>query len=106
MLEHIAVRTALDEKGRLDVGLLAEGILFYGQVHLILDRGMLGELTIEIGAATLLRLLRSGYVRATFMREMAAILTAEDMFVPSLIQMGRKERKGLASPEEEVAEVL
>jgi hypothetical protein len=106
MLEHIAVRTALDEKGRLDVGLLAEVILFYGQVHLILDRGMLGELTREIGVANLLRLLSSGYARATFMREMAAILTAEDMFVPTLIQMGRKERKGLASPEEEIAEIL
>lgn len=75
MFESIVVRTATSDGRHLDIGLLAETIFFYGQVHLLIDRPMLGALTNNLGTGTVLRVLRSGYVRGTFIRDLPAIVS-------------------------------
>jgi len=67
MFESIVIRE-VNRRGSIDLGLLAEVILFYGQVHLLIDRSMLTGLTKELGSKTILRMLRSGYVRGTYIR--------------------------------------
>src|SRR5688500_14374346 len=104
MFERIVVRQATNAKGGFDLGILAEMILFYGQVHLLLDRGKLTGLCKEIGLATIFRLLRSGHVRATYIYDLPVIMTKNSgraLHTPTQIQMGSKDPKRGWSAEEQ-----
>jgi hypothetical protein len=77
MFELVTIRRAVDAKGQLDAGLLAEALLFYGQVHLILDRRSLLQLLKEIGIENLLRMFRSGHARASYVQDNPGVLTQQ-----------------------------
>jgi hypothetical protein len=64
----------------IDPGLVAEALLFYGQTHLVLDRSTLSGLLQSIGADNLLRLLKSGYARATYVREQEGIVALPGLY--------------------------
>ncbi|HLG46236.1 MAG TPA: hypothetical protein VKY24_08355 [Reyranella sp.] len=109
MFEKIVVRRVSNRNNEMDPGLLAEVLLFYGQVHLLLDRGMFGGLLRTVGAANLLRMLRAGYVRATYIREMPVIMTNRarwEMHSPLQIQVGGKDGKKQWGPEDELKNML
>ena len=89
MFESIFVRGSLTDQGTLDGGLLAEVILFYGEVHLLVDRSVLTALVRDIGTANLLRMFRSGYARGSYTRDMAVIHTeAGRLHMPTQVQFG------------------
>jgi hypothetical protein len=52
----------------VDAGLIAETMLFYSNVHIILQFSVLGELIKTIGAETLIRLVREKTVIVTYLR--------------------------------------
>lgn len=53
----------------IEKGLLAETLLFYGNVHLLLNRGTLSGLWTDIGTSGIERLLERPEVRFSYMRE-------------------------------------
>jgi hypothetical protein len=53
----------------IDTGMLAEALLFYGNVHLLLNRGTLGALWNELGADGVDRLLERPEVRFSYLRQ-------------------------------------
>jgi hypothetical protein len=55
-------------------------LLFYAQTHLVLDRSILSGLLQSIGADNFLRLLESGYVRATYVREQEGVITLPGLY--------------------------
>jgi hypothetical protein len=61
-------RTGLDDRV-LDVGLLAETLLFYQKIHLLLDNGTLGYLLKTIGGERLLALIERKGITAAFLRD-------------------------------------
>ena len=75
MFEKIVVRQASGVGRDFDAGLLAEVILFYGQVHLVIDYRVLRDMCQSLGVASVLRMLRSGYARLTFIRGSAVVIT-------------------------------
>jgi hypothetical protein len=76
MFERAVFRRS-DEKldFHLDVGQLAETILYYGNVDLLLDRGNLGQLLKTIGPDALIRLVRLPTVNAVFVADDLATLS-------------------------------
>ncbi len=110
MFERIVIRSAVNADGKLDAGKLAEAILYYGQVHLLLNYGMLRQVCQTIGAPILLRLLSSGYVRATFMADSEAIATtsagSRNMHTFIQIQNARKDSNVLPSVRDVIAQAL
>ena len=69
MLESIAIRRLETEGRPLDIGLLAETLLFYGKIHLILDHGSLVSLLRTLGPDHLLYLLDNGLATGTYYRQ-------------------------------------
>lgn len=112
MFENIVVRSAARGDRGFDIGLLAEVIFFYGQVHLLINRGTLEGLVKSIGPSTILRMLRSGYVRASYIKDLPVIHgegpSHRRLYMPTQIQFGPKDAKhgnGWSS-EYEVREIL
>lgn len=71
MFEHAVFRRRDndDSNGGIDIGLLAETLLFYGKVDLLLSRGNLGSLLRKIGPDALNRLASLPAVTVTFAPE-------------------------------------
>jgi hypothetical protein len=71
MLEKLVLRR--DESGAgIGLGDLAEALLFYQKVHLVLDMGSLGTLIRRLGATNLLRLLRERHLTAVYSEDALA----------------------------------
>lgn len=68
MFEKIVLRRS-DRGTSLSIGELAEALLFYQNVHLILDYASLNSLVSQIGMPTLLSLLSRPYVSAVYCEE-------------------------------------
>lgn len=68
MFEKIILRRS-DTGPALSIGELAEALLFYQNVHLVLDYGSLNNLISKIGMPTLLSLLSRPYVSAVYCEE-------------------------------------
>lgn len=68
MFESVAIRRSTEVSGTagVDLGSLAEAILFYGQTNLLVDRGTMRKLLHECGPETTLRLVEDGYVNARY----------------------------------------
>jgi hypothetical protein len=74
MFDFIVLRrTGMDERV-LDVGLLAETLLFYQKTHLLLDNGSLDYLLKKIGGDQFLELIGQRGVTAAFLRERTGTL--------------------------------
>lgn len=69
MFETILIRRS-DIKGQsIDPGLIAEALLFYQNVHLLLDHPSLTALLKNIGPDNLFYLIDSGFLKATYVRQ-------------------------------------
>ena len=75
MFETIAIRRLETVDRPLDVGLLAETLLFYGQIHLLLDHGSLISLLKTVGPDHLQYLLDNKFATGTFYRETLGVFT-------------------------------
>jgi hypothetical protein len=74
MFDHIVLRRA--ETGEaISAGLIAESLLYYQRVHLILDRGTIGTLAQRIGTQGILKLLQRPEVSAVYNEELLATYT-------------------------------
>jgi hypothetical protein len=80
LFEELCVRAsgALGTGRRLDLGLLAEGLIFYGKVHLVADRGVLTELIHSIGPELTLRLVDESRFEIHYCNNFSAIYTEDD----------------------------
>jgi len=74
MFEKIVLRRS-DKGPALSIGELAEALLFYQNVHLVLDHASLNNLISKIGMPTLLSLLSRPSVSAVYCEEMLATRT-------------------------------
>lgn len=66
MLESVSINYSASEPFGITAGVLAEALLFYGKVNLILDWGSLQELLRSIGPNALSHLLTEGYISTSF----------------------------------------
>ena len=74
MFESLTIRR-LDETGGLDFGLLAESLLFYERVTLIVNAGQLTSLVRVCGHETLRELLDMSVLSLTFLENGAGVRT-------------------------------
>ena len=74
MFDFIVFRRTGATQNFIDVGLLAETLLFYQKVHIVLDQGSIEEFIKVIGVDQLVSLLERPYVTASFQRNMTAVL--------------------------------
>lgn len=82
MFESIVIRKLPNQDRSIDAGLLAETLLFYGNVHLLLDIHSLSSLLIEVGPENLLRLIKDGFVKATYFRNTFGTHTSTNFGFP------------------------
>lgn len=75
MFEHIVIRRSGNSHAVLDVGLLAETLLFYQKAHLLIDPGSLAYLIDALGEENLRRLLNLPFVTASFQRNITGTYT-------------------------------
>ncbi len=77
MFESICIRhqSSNYKTSRLDIGLLAEAMLFYQDVHLIVDIGMLKELLIKGEPETVIELLRNEHLHIYYLEDCVGIYT-------------------------------
>lgn len=68
MFEHIILRRSQDGLP-ISAGQLAEALLYYQKVHLVIDRATLLKITQQIGAGNILALLRRGDLSAVYCEE-------------------------------------
>jgi hypothetical protein len=78
MFELAVLRRTGNDEDIIDVGLLAETLLFYQRVHLVLDSGTLGYLAKTIGPDLLLEVLDRRGVSASFLRESLGTVTSRE----------------------------
>lgn len=57
MLQQIVLRRLIDHTGSIDLGMLAESLMFYQKTVLVCDRGSLGAFTQSIGIHNVIRLI-------------------------------------------------
>jgi hypothetical protein len=82
VFESAIVRKLPNQERGIDAGLLAETLLFYGNVHLLLDHGSLTGLLRAIGPNTLLSLIKNGFLKATYFTKSFGTQTARDTGLP------------------------
>lgn len=103
MFESVVLRRPLFGDKQLDPGLLAEVLLFYQNVYLILDHGSLISIAHAIGAEVLLKLIEDGHVKASFMRQSMGTATSQSSGIPCHnfinIELGGKKKKKLSKEE-------
>ena len=76
MFDRICVRPSKGQQpGAIDLGLLAEAMLFYGEVDLVVNRGVLDQLLGVLGPADTVRLFENDALRLTHANKSTAILT-------------------------------
>jgi len=77
MFESITVRWQgpPDSTEPLDLGLLAEAMLFYGDVHVVADQTMLRQLVRSLGPDLLLEYARRGFMRISYVPQTLVVST-------------------------------
>jgi hypothetical protein len=73
MFESIAIRSNTTFNDAIDIGSIAEALVFYGQSQLFLTEGQLTGLVARVGLDTLLALVEAGFVRAIIFRDRPAV---------------------------------
>ncbi|MBV1883885.1 MAG: hypothetical protein KUG82_19760 [Pseudomonadales bacterium] len=76
MFERVVLRRSLDGPA-ITVGEIAEALLFYQSVHIVLDYSSLVGLIKTIGMSNILKLLSLPEVKATYLEEMTGIHTEQ-----------------------------
>lgn len=111
MFESIVVRGLEKKGGTIDVGLLAEILLFYQNAHLLLDWGSLGSLLRAINADNFFYLLDNNFIRTTYFRQSLGThsdsttgLTVHDFIAFEMI--GNRERGKFKNKEEIIIELF
>jgi hypothetical protein len=74
MFDHVVLRRASDGRA-ISAGQIAEALLYYQKVHLVIDRGTLLELLKQLGIDALLSLLRRADTSAVYCEEILATKT-------------------------------
>lgn len=111
MFERAAFRRS-DQKTEfhLDIGQLAETLLFYGEVDLLLDRANFGQLLKVIGPDALIRLVQLPTVNAVFVEDDLATLTNNYGFLThkfiAFAFVGKDREKPVKSKRERVREIF
>jgi hypothetical protein len=82
MFENLLVRKTDRVSGHLDAGALAEALLFYQNVHLIIGAQTLGSLLNQISSSTFLQLLQEKRITATLQRDDFAVVTNTKNGIP------------------------
>jgi hypothetical protein len=77
MFDFIVIKGFGAER-QIDIGLLAETLLFYQKVHLILDLGSLTLLVQKLGDKGVLDLLDRPEVSASFQRNFSGVMSEQD----------------------------
>jgi hypothetical protein len=104
MFENVVIRRPYTSNRMLDVGTLAETLLFYQNVNLILERGTLLDLLRTVGVDTFLRLIDDGHLKATIIRDALGVhhQTDESSSILGLLTFEAKPKKiGKWRPERE-----
>lgn len=74
MFDHIVLNRSIDGPS-LTFGEIAEALLFYQSVHIILDRSTLSGLINKIGPHNVLKLLSYSHIKATYIEEFLGVHT-------------------------------
>src|SRR4051794_15847410 len=76
MFESLCIRRSdkLDIERPLDLGLLVEALVFYGEVHLIADRAILNQL-VRQEPDVALELVESGFIHMSYLENLTAVHT-------------------------------
>lgn len=103
MFESVVLRRPIFGDKKLDVGLLAETLLFYQNVHLILDHGSLISIVKTIGAENLLWLIENEHIKASFMKQGMGTITSRQGGLPvhnfGVFEVGSKQKKRYSKEE-------
>src|SRR4051794_34947428 len=75
MFESILIRRHGVGDKSVDVGTLAETLLFYQHVHIVADSSLLSDLLKTIGVDNVLRLLNSNIITLTYVPDTLGVLT-------------------------------
>jgi len=78
MFESICIRHNQDTGSPLDLGFLAEALLYYRRVHICADRGTLTFLARTLGPDVLLELLQSNHMSLDYWENIAVVITRRD----------------------------
>ncbi|MCC6812261.1 MAG: hypothetical protein IT381_32870 [Deltaproteobacteria bacterium] len=106
MLERLIV-SHHNASGELDLGLLAEQLLYYGQVHVLAGPGQLTSLIDKLGGDLVLALLKSPWIVFHYYEDTFAIQTQGDIHRPITFLTWKKDRSGLAlAPDRIVSQAL
>jgi hypothetical protein len=84
VFEQVVIRRHESRGKLIDPGLLAESLLFYERVHLLLDGGCLRGLLTTIGPDVLLNLLDQKRVTATCLTDNLGIFTNQEVWGRSM----------------------
>lgn len=93
---RIEQQRTTDAENPIDIGLLAEAMIFYGEVELLVGRGSLRQLVRDIGPEHLLELLRRGHLRMAFEPNFIGIVTENtgtpyEKYVPTVARIEKQE---------------
>lgn len=75
MFESVIIRRADRSGSPIDLGLIAETLLFYEKAHLVIDIGTLQNLLKTLGYEYLIDLIKDGRLRVTFLTQSFGTLT-------------------------------
>jgi hypothetical protein len=75
MFEAICIRNQNEGKNPIDIGFLAEALLFYQQVRIIGNDSAVEQLVKQCGAETLIELLKGGFLKISYQTMNAAMQT-------------------------------
>ncbi len=78
MFESICIRHNRDSGSPLDLGFLAEALLYYRSVHVCGDRGTLTFLARTLGPDVLLELLQSNHLKLDYWENLAVVISRTD----------------------------
>ncbi|MDF3827788.1 MULTISPECIES: hypothetical protein [unclassified Pseudocitrobacter] len=79
MFDHVVLNRSIDGPA-LTIGEIAEALLFYQSVHIILDHSTLTSLLRKIGAHNVIKLLSFPNVKATYIEEFIGVHTEQTPF--------------------------
>ncbi|WKA62790.1 hypothetical protein [Pectobacterium aroidearum] len=81
MFDHVVLNRSIDGPS-ITIGEIAEALLFYQSIHIILDRSTLASLIDKIGSHNILKLLSLPHVKATYIEEFLGVHTEQTPFGP------------------------
>ncbi len=106
MLERLVVQQHSEQSPLIDLGLLAEQLLYYGEVHLMGGAGQVRLLLEKLGADQLRALLDLGMLKVHYMEDMFLIRCQDDRYSPQTARLYTKEKEPAQDPLRVVEETI